>query len=205
MIDAGNRQTGSVTLTLIRHGRTEWNHRGLVQGSSDVPLDNVGRQQARMAADRMAASGSRWDVIVSSPLIRARETAAILADRLTLKLGPVYPEWTEQHFGEAEGLADIEVERRWPDWRMPGRETDEAVRTRGSVALARLAEDFGSRDVILVAHGTIIRSALASLTGRSHTHYPPLENLSTSTASYVDGAWRVLTIGGVAVEASINS
>ena len=94
--------------------------------------------------------------------MRARETAAILADRLELKLGPVYPEWTERHFGDAEGLADREVERRWPDWRMPGRETDEAVLARGSAALARIAADFGSRDVILVAHGTIIRSALAS-------------------------------------------
>ncbi len=194
-----------MTLTLIRHGRTEWNHRGLVQGSSDVPLDDVGQQQARVVADRMATSGSRWDAIVSSPLIRARETAAILANRLELELGPAYPEWAARHFGEAEGLADSEVERRWPDWRMPGRETDEALLARGARALARLASDFGDRDVILVAHGTIIRSALASLMCPSPDRFPNLENLSTSTASYVDGRWRVLTIGEVVVETAANA
>jgi uncharacterized phosphatase len=186
-------------LTLIRHGRTAWNAQGRIQGSSDIPLDEVGLGQARDAAERLAASGETWDAIVSSPLMRARRTAEILAERLGVPLGATYPEWTEQHFGIAEGLSDAEVERRWPDWRPPEKEPDEAVVLRGSLALQRLRDEFGDRSVIVVAHGTIIRYALSPLTGRPYDHYPSLENLSTSTAHHVEGSWRVLTIGNVTI------
>ena len=192
-------------LTLLRHGRTEWNARGLLQGSTDIPLDDVGRDQARAAADELAASGERWDAVVSSTLSRARETAELIAARLALPLGPAYPEWSEQPFGIAEGLADDEIERRWPDWRPPGMESDEALVERGLLALDRVAADYPDQGVLVVAHRGIIRYTLAALTGRAPDEYPDIDALAVSRARLVDGTWRVSTIGGVEVDAEVEA
>ena len=191
-------------LTLLRHGRTEWNARGLLQGSTDIQLDEIGRDQARAAAERLAASGERWDAVVSSPLVRARETAELVAGRLALPLGPGYPEWSEQAFGVAEGLTDDEIERRWPDWRPPGVESDEALVERGLLALDRVAADYPQQDVIVVAHRGIIRYTLAVLTGKAPGEYPDIEPLAVSRAQLVDGAWRVSTIGGATVDVDVT-
>ena len=85
----------------IRHGQTDWNREGLLQGSSDIPLNDTGRAQARDAL--MTLRSMPWDVVVSSPLRRARETAQIIADALGLELGgtlgPFYAfgEYGERH------------------------------------------------------------------------------------------------------------
>ena len=72
-------------LELIRHGQTDWNSQDKLQGSSDVPLNDTGRGQALEAARVLA--GAEWSAIVSSPLMRARETAQIIAAELGIELG----------------------------------------------------------------------------------------------------------------------
>ena len=70
----------------IRHGQTDWNRDDRLQGSSDIPLNETGREQAHEAAGLLRDGG--WEVIVSSPLMRARDTAQIIADDLNIELGP---------------------------------------------------------------------------------------------------------------------
>ncbi|TPX05042.1 histidine phosphatase family protein, partial [Schumannella luteola] len=118
-------EDGRVTLAFVRHGQTDWNREGRLQGSSDIPLNDTGREQA-LAAERMLAEWT-WDAVVSSPLARARETARIVADGLGLPLGPAYPELVERDYGPLEGLPDTEVIARWPDRRYPGAEPLDAV------------------------------------------------------------------------------
>ena len=77
------------SLALVRHGQTDWNKERRFQGSSEVPLNPTGIEQARAAAEALrtdAASrwGSPWDVILTSPQLRARETAEIIAEHLSL-------------------------------------------------------------------------------------------------------------------------
>ena len=70
--------TGS--LTLLRHGQTDWNKQNLMQGSSDIPLNDVGREQAVETGKELVRRGLSYDVLVSSPLSRALETAQMVGE-----------------------------------------------------------------------------------------------------------------------------
>ena len=90
------------TFALVRHGQTDWNAERRLQGSTDIPLNDVGRGQARDAA--AVLSPYEWDAIVSSPLSRAAETADLIAEGLGLTVSRRVPELTERSFGPAEGM-----------------------------------------------------------------------------------------------------
>ncbi|HEX7834200.1 MAG TPA: histidine phosphatase family protein, partial [Pseudolysinimonas sp.] len=97
----------------IRHGQTDWNRDDRLQGSTDIPLNDAGRAQAHEAAE-LLRSGD-WEAVVSSPLVRARETAQIIADQLRIELGPAYPELVERDYGSLEGESSSEWVARHPD------------------------------------------------------------------------------------------
>lgn len=183
-----------MVIALVRHGQTDWNLQQRMQGTSDIPLNAVGREQARQAGILLAEEN--WDVVVSSPLKRARETAEIIAAELRLPLGSSYPELVEQDFGEAEGMEVTEVLERWPDWQAPGREPDHEVGARGVRALQAIADEFGEANVVAVAHGTIIRATIAEIAGRPRADYAHLENGSSSLVHLHEEGWRALTFGG---------
>jgi broad specificity phosphatase PhoE len=156
-------------LTLVRHGETDWNRDRRIQGSTDIPLNDTGRAQARTAA--AALSG---DIIVSSDLSRARETAQIIADELGLPAPRSYPELRERSYGEAEGVEAAEFLRRWGDWHsaeIPGAEPWPHLRRRALRALAHVVRDArrttapGAASVIVVTHGALIRELLRHATG----------------------------------------
>lgn len=188
------RQDGSVTLAFVRHGQTDWNAQGLLQGSSDIPLNETGRVQAR-DAERMLEAWT-WDAVVSSPLARARETARIVADGLGLPLGASYDELVERDYGPLEGTPSLEAIERWPDRRYPGAEPLDEVVDRCLRGLARIDADHPSSNVVVVCHGTIMKYTLIRLTGY------PVEVVLNGTVSAIerDGAgWRVLTVNGEAI------
>lgn len=199
---AASAQPGSprlerVLLALIRHGQTDWNLAGRMQGRTDIPLNSMGRQQALAAAS--ALSKDSWDAVVSSPLGRARETAEIIAAELGVPLGGTYEELLEQDFGVAEGTLVTELDTRWPDRDFAEKEPDEEVGPRGIRGLERIALDHPGARVLVVAHGTLIRHALAEITGHDPRHYPRLDNASSSFVRFDADAWGVLTVGGVDV------
>ena len=179
---------------LIRHGQTDWNLNGRMQGRTDIPLNELGREQALAAASAFA--DDPWDVVVSSPLVRARETAEILAVTLGLPLGAAYGELVEQDFGVAEGTHVSELHVRWPDRDWAGKEPDDEVGPRGLRGVERIAGDHDGARVLVVAHGTLIRYTLAEISGHEARDYPRLDNLSSSLVRRADAAWRVLTVGG---------
>ncbi|MRX42170.1 histidine phosphatase family protein [Agromyces kandeliae] len=185
-------------LALVRHGQTDWNLRGLMQGRTDIPLNATGRAQAAQAARTLDPAD--WDVVVSSTLGRARETAAILADGLGLPLAGAYEDLVEQDFGDAEGTLVAQIDERWPGREFPGKEPDDEVGPRGARALARISVDQDGARVLAVAHGTLIRHALGELSGHEAHSYPKLDNLSVSRLERADAAWRVLTVGGTSFD-----
>ncbi|MFE5672154.1 histidine phosphatase family protein [Agromyces sp. NPDC056523] len=183
-------------LALIRHGQTDWNLRGVMQGRSDIPLNDTGRAQAEAAAaliDRV-----EWDLVVSSTLGRARETAAILARGLDLPVAGAYDDLVEQDFGAAEGTLVSEIDVRWPGRAFEGKEPDDAVGPRGVRALERIAAEHAGARVLAVAHGTLIRHVLGELSGHDARSYPRLDNLAVSEVERVtDASWRVHSVGRV--------
>ena len=180
-----------MTFAFIRHGQTDWNRDDKLQGSSDIPLNAQGREQAHEAAGILADGG--WEVVVSSPLQRARETAQIIAHDLGLELGPSYPALVERDYGPLEGTSSSRTVATWPHRDYPGAESLDSVVSRGLAGLARVADDFRDRDVVIVAHGTIIRYTLAALAGRP---LDAIRNGSISTFRLDGDRWEVLTVNG---------
>ncbi|MCU1511619.1 MAG: histidine phosphatase [Arthrobacter sp.] len=160
---------GSMTLTtfaLVRHGQTDWNAQRRLQGFTDIPLNDVGRGQARDAVAFL--SGHKWDAIVSSPLSRAAETANLIAAGLGLNVERHVPELTERSFGPAEGLqAGPELDALRIPGGFRGAESEDEAARRGLNSLEALAEEFRGRRVLVVAHGTLLRVSLSRAIGRT--------------------------------------
>ena len=119
-------------LTLIRHGETDWNRARLIQGSTDIPLNETGRAQARQTAERLrgALEDPTAARIVSSDLSRARETAQIIADQWGSEAPLAYSALRERAYGEAEGLTVDDFAVRWGNWytaEVPGAESREQL------------------------------------------------------------------------------
>jgi uncharacterized phosphatase len=154
------------TFALIRHGQTDWNAERRLQGSTDIPLNDVGRGQARDAV--AVVSGYAWDAIVSSPLSRAAETADLIAAGLGLTVARRLPELIERSFGPAEGLqAGPELDALRIEGGFRGAESEDEAAHRGLTALEELAEEFRGGRVLVVAHGTLLRVSLSRAIGRA--------------------------------------
>jgi len=161
----------TTTLFLLRHGRTDWNRTGRWHGQADVPLDELGAQQARAFAQ--LAAGLLPDAIATSPLLRARQTAAAVAELLGVRVD-VEPGLMEVDVGDWEGLVDAEVIRLDPHYeRAQGADrrfsaTGESpieCASRVSRALADLAARYRGRRVLVVAHAYAIRAGVGELLG----------------------------------------
>jgi probable phosphoglycerate mutase len=149
-------------LYLVRHGETDWNRTHRIQGSTDIPLNDTGRAQAARAG-RLLARRS-WDGVYTSPLSRAFETATIIASELGLGEPLGVPALVERHYGEAEGLTDRRVMRRYPGATpVPGRESRAQVAARVIPALLDLAEANPGRHLVVATHGAVIRTVLLAV------------------------------------------
>jgi len=189
------------TFALVRHGQTDWNAQRRLQGSTDIPLNDIGRGQARAAV--AALSGHEWDVIVSSPLIRAAETADMIAGGLGLSQVRRVPELTEREFGPAEGLQDgPELDALRIPGGFRGAESEDEAASRGLAALEALAEEFHGRRVLVVAHGTLIRVSLSRAIGST---LPSIDNAVLNLAHHhaVDG-WQLEYFNGERVMAAVR-
>ncbi|MFJ4160704.1 MULTISPECIES: histidine phosphatase family protein [Microbacterium] len=191
-------------LTLVRHGETAWNYEGRIQGSTDIPLNDTGRVQARGIAETLAAEyAGREVVVVSSDLGRAAETADIIAAALGTSVTLRLPGLQERSYGEAEGMDAPTFYDTYGPWHaadVPGAETWPVVRER---ALAALAEAVASApdgvDVIAVAHGALIREVIMFATdGEFPREGERLPNCSATTFRLDGDRWEMLAYAGVA-------
>lgn len=140
---------------IVRHGQTDWNLEQRIQGSTDIPLNSLGRAQA--AETGLALRGTAWTAVVTSPLVRAHETARIIAGELDHPAPIVVPELTERHHGDIEGLTFAERQFRFPDGSVvPGLESRQAVLDRVLPALERLAAAHQGSRLVVVCHGGVI-------------------------------------------------
>jgi uncharacterized phosphatase len=171
-------------LYLVRHGETDWNLQRRIQGATDIPLNDTGREQARRAGGLL--SRRNWDAVVASPLSRAHETASIIASELGLPAPTTDERLVERHYGDAEGLEVSEVDRRYPGTtHVPGREERENVAKRALEALIEIGEANRGKAVIVVSHGGLIRSVLNSVDPR--TKHPAITNGSIHSFRHDNG------------------
>lgn len=154
---------------LIRHGETDWNLNGRWQGHADVPLNELGRAQAQRLAQRIRNHGPRFDVIISSDLQRAWETACVLGDVAGLQPYPL-PALREIDVGSWSGLTGAEVHATDGDTYARIQSGEDVARGGGErfldlyarvvAAVERLAEVHAGQRVALVTHGGAVRAVL---------------------------------------------
>ncbi len=157
------------TIVLVRHGETDWNRDARFQGHADIPLNATGQEQVRELADRLA--GESFSVAYTSPLRRASESAALLAERLGIEVRSS-DALKEVDVGAWSGLTTEEVEARfpegfarWVEWRCAGwseGETYEELGRRVVDGLLEIAEEHDGEQVLAVTHGGPIRTAAAA-------------------------------------------
>lgn len=172
---------------LIRHGETEFTGQLLVGRKPGVNLNDLGRRQATLLADKLASAGITR--IFTSPLERAIQTAAPLAFRLGLQIQSCeafneldFGDWTGRKFGELESL---DTWRQWNSYRgghrAPNGETMLEVQARFVLELQRLRRDLRDERIAVVSHGDPLRSALIYYLGMPMDNFLRLE---ISTASF---------------------
>jgi len=157
-------------LVFLRHGESIGNAESRWQGQSDYALTEKGRLQARALAERWKAERVKFDLVISSPLVRAKETAETIASQLGVKL-QLDPIWMERNIGEMEGLTMEEVRRRpQPPYITPydsiggGGEGDWALFLRAGQALHDLLHrQAGS--YLIVSHGGILNQLMNAIIG----------------------------------------
>jgi probable phosphoglycerate mutase len=182
------------TVYIARHGETDWNAAGRWQGHTDIPLNDNGRAQAKGLAGRLWGAGIV--AVVTSDLVRARETGQIVALELGVPLAYADAALRERSFGVFEGLTREECEtlhagawQAWLDHKRPpeGAEEHEALTSRIVEAIGRVATDVAQDDgpALVVTHGGALRAIVTATTGKAP---PPLRNAAL---------WRVVWKGGL--------
>lgn len=176
----------NTVIYLVRHGQTDWNVQGRTQGLKGVPLNRTGIRQMRALREKI--KHAPIDVIVSSPLRRARESARILARGRPVH---VLPELQERNHGLTEGLTREELLRRFPaieqewerdgiDWLPPGNgETMRQSYIRSARALERLLQHYPGKRILAVTHNGLLKQMLVHILKKAPEAAltsPPLRN-----------------------------
>jgi broad specificity phosphatase PhoE len=172
------------SLCLVRHGQTKWNLEGRYQGQSDTPLNENGRIQARLLAQKLRDFS--FEALYTSDLQRTRETAAIIGKALDVPV-TLEPRLREINQGEWEGQLVEDIRERYAKlWqqrtidpaglRPPGGETVAEVAARVYAALDDIARQHPGVSVIIVSHGISIATAICRVraipVGQAYTVIP---------------------------------
>lgn len=180
-------------LVLVRHGQTDYNREGRLQGQVDIPLNENGIEQAESLAAAVAENPP--DVIVASPLVRALDTARIISAGTSLEV-TTDEAFLERSFGQWEGLKGEEIRRRWPqehgDWRahrpVLGLEVEDRpeVGERVAVACRELVSKHAGGTVMVVAHGAAITLGVTALLGLDTNGFRGISGLENCHRSVLE-------------------
>ena len=196
-------------ITFLRHGESTGNVENRLQGLSDFPLSETGRAQARALGERWQAEGMTFDIAITSPLSRARETAEIVSAALKIPVLELEPLWVERDMGKRSGLTMDEIHAQFqdPDFVNPydsideSGESDWALYLRGGQALHKILQRPPAR-YLIVTHGAILNMTLYAILGiapQPNFQGPRfrLENTAFCQFRYYPQAhrWRVDVIG----------
>lgn len=150
------------TLGLLRHGQTDWNIDLRLQGTTDIAMNEVGINQIQTAALHLDQG---WDVVLSSPLGRARQSAEIVAKQLGIEAVEIEPLLLERAFGIGEGLTYAEWGEKFARLDdIPGAETKASVEQRARELLDLVSQRYAGVRVLAVSHGALIRFVLGAVT-----------------------------------------
>lgn len=192
----------STEIFLVRHGETEWNSSGKFQGCTDIKLSEKGIVQAQYTKLRFQ---NKFDIIYTSPLKRAFETASIISEG-SGKTPIIEKDLREINFGKWEGLTLNQIKSNYNSEFNSWENDDENAylvggdmslknaSIRGKNAILAIAEKCNGKRVVIAAHGGIIKAALAGIFKWKMTmyHHIFLDNASISVISFSDSMYPIL-------------
>lgn len=166
-------------IILARHGNTPWNKDKIFRGSQDVPLDDLGREEARALGEWL--KDETFHAAYSSPLSRSRDTAVAVARHHHLEVQDL-PGLADLSYGDWEGMPLKEVKVKYADlyrqWeraphtvRFPRGETLEEVRGRALAAVDEVVGRHPDQTVLLVGHRAVNKVIIAALVGLDNSHF----------------------------------
>ncbi len=174
---------------IVRHGVTDWNKEGRMQGHRDIPLNDMGIIQAKRIAERLQLG--KWEIIVSSDLQRAAQTAKYIADAVGIESRLNDTRLRERNFGAIEGTTLEEREARWgTEWMQlnHGVEEDESLLSRAIQSMEELASGYRGQKIVVVTHGGWIRQFFKGVFPHEVLDHPL--NTSLSIVSREAEGWR---------------
>lgn len=173
----GDQAENSVHLTITRHGETDWNVEGRSQGHKDNPLNATGKEQAQKLAESL--SGQTFDVVLSSDLKRAKETAAAVTKKLDIETREEWKELRERHTGDWEGMFVPDILKKFPHGYAsktttfhyitpPNGESLDALLDRAWNVYNMILERYAGKRVLLVGHNGINRALRTIIENRTY-------------------------------------
>ena len=192
---------------MVRHGETEWNRQGLLQGHLDSPLSELGVNQANALSEYF--SKCKWDLIVSSDLNRAVRTSEIIKGPSGQKI-LTDSRLRERDLGVAQGLTIKDFAEKYPeesikfsdgceDYVIPGGESISQRYNRSIACIREYAELYEGRNIIIVTHGGVLDGVFrfAAKMPLSQPRTFSLFNASVNTIQIQDDLWNIVTWGYV--------
>ncbi len=189
------------TLYLVRHGRTLWNKEKIFRGTKDIPLDEIGKEEARLVG--VWLKDKEIEGVYSSPLSRARETAEAIASPRGIEV-QLLAGLIDLNFGQWEGLSLKEVQSRYPDlyqrWieaphlvTFPHGEGLEAVASRAMEAVKKILRYHPAGGVVLVSHRVVLKVLICNLLGLDNSHFWRIaqDTAAINAFTYSNGTWIV--------------
>ncbi|MBR0630892.1 histidine phosphatase family protein [Bacillus altitudinis] len=176
-------------ICLVRHGETDWNAAKRIQGRTDIPLNDTGKWQAEQTG--LYLKDAHWDVVISSPLSRAKETAHLILQHVHAPL-VIMDDFIERDYGDAEGMSFEERQKLFPNKQYPNMEPLSTLQDRMLEGIEKVRATYPDQQVLIVAHGAAIHALLTSLAdeqmGIKDTR---LENACLNYVEWTDGEWKV--------------
>jgi probable phosphoglycerate mutase len=197
----------STTVYLIRHGETDWNVEGRWQGHADVPLNDLGREQARLLSQRLANARAHFDAIYSSDLARAYQTAWEVGAALQVPV-QLLPPLREIDLGTWSGMTYGAIKAQFPvetalleagqDIPRGGAESMAMLQRRVVDAVDAIVALHKGETICLVTHGGCVRALLAhaaSFHGDTWQAFPHIGNTSVSVIRCVSSSdWSIVEV-----------
>jgi len=191
-------------IILVRHGQTPWNKDKIFRGSKDIPLNDTGREEARLAGEWL--KGETIHAAYCSPLSRARDTGEAIAGHHGLQVLDL-PGLTDICYGDWESVPLSEVKVRYAElyrqWetaphtvRFPNGETLDEVKERTLKAVAEVVQRHPGQNILLAAHRAVNKVLIAAFIGLDNSHFWRIGQDTTAINRFkqVGDTWHIMLI-----------
>lgn len=167
-------------ICLIRHGQTDWNKQLLIQGRIDNPLNEEGKESTKKSLETIKNLNTNWDVFLSSPLLRAYQTAQIIKSCLNFPQDIIIiPNLTERDFGELEGKKVCQESYELMRQNVKGLESLEDLQKRALSTIINISKKYPNKNILITTHSQFIKGLLSALIEDFDFTYPLKNNSLT--------------------------